>query len=73
MKALTNYIGHPFTLGHNGAKQLGNEYVAFEVVRVEAIGCGWLVVRTASGEPLAATFDNPSHVSSQQMIKELEE
>ncbi len=48
--------GDTIKLGWNGAKLLGCEQVAYDTVRVEAVGADWVVVRIAEGAPLAATF-----------------
>lgn len=48
--------GDVIKLGWNGAKHLGDESLAYEQVRVEAAGADWVVIRTESGESMAATF-----------------
>jgi hypothetical protein len=49
-------IGCVIEVGHNGSKMLGDEYVSYSDVRVEAIGIDWVVVRTEHGKSLSATF-----------------
>ena len=73
MKALTNPIGLLFILGHNGAKQLGSQYGAYNEVRIEAVGIDWIVVRDESGAAAVGTFGQAGeHWSVADMIWELE-
>lgn len=59
-------IGDVVHVGHNGAKLLGDEYVRYTDVTVEAVGSGWVVVRSEYGV-LAATC-----IAAEDIREELE-
>lgn len=62
------YVGQCIKLGWNGAKYF-NEILAYEDVRVEAVGVDWVVVRDSNGRPWATGFlKDEGHAS---MLQEL--
>ena len=62
--------GETLSVGWNGAKLLGSEFLAHETVRVEAIGVDWVVVRDRDGQAFSAVWVlGPSLV---MMVRDLE-
>lgn len=52
---MTIEVGQTIKLGWNGSKYF-NEILAYESVRVEAVGIDWIAVRDSNGRPWAAGF-----------------
>lgn len=55
-------VGQVITLGWNSAKTLGDEFASNEVMRVEAAGQDWVVLRRSNGKALSGTFDSLSEI-----------
>lgn len=49
-------VGTEFTLNWDAAKLTGNEFNSGKLVRVEAVGQDWAVLRTEEFKPVAVTF-----------------
>ena len=48
-------VGQEIEVGHNGSKLLGDEFIAYSTVTVEAVGADWVVVRR-QGVSYTASF-----------------
>lgn len=62
-------VGSVIPVGHNGSKSLGDEYLSYTNVRIEAIGSDWLIVRTCEGVSASVNFVKPTDIS--EMVEEL--
>lgn len=64
-----NTIGSGFTPGANGAKQLGEEMLQCDLVRVEQYGDDYVIVRDRCARPHCAIFE--ADYSLDEMVKRL--
>lgn len=64
-------VGQLVHVGCNAAKYLDGDLIAFENVRVEAVGYDWLVVRDNLGRPYTASFTDQKYVK--EFMREITE
>lgn len=64
-------VGQPVHVGWNAAKCFNGDIIAYENVRVEAVGYDWLVVRDNRGIPYTAAFLDQSEVD--EFMREITE
>ena len=62
-------VGGVIPVGHNGSKSLGDEYLSYTDVRIEAIGSDWIIVRTYEGLSASVNFAEPTDI--REMVEEL--
>lgn len=62
-------VGQTIEVGWNGSKLLGDEYIAYSDMRIEAFGQGWVVLRDSLGRCYSYTNCN---LKLGELIEDLE-